>query len=372
MRQALTVLMARFRTADKKILADQLADIYGLIDRLKSPEAGCVCSQDLIRPVEPFLEPPAAPFKADLALTYACNNACGHCYNENGRKKMASLSVDKWLKVLERLRQIGIPHVIFTGGEPTLMPFLPKLAGQAAGLGLVPGLITNGRLLSNLSLVRDLKGAGLDHVQITLESPDPATHEAMTGARSFEQTVKGIENCLKSGLHTITNTTLTSRNKDQALILIEYLAGLGLKTLAMNGMICAGRGRGFQEALTEEELGPLLTGIREKAGDLGLNFLWYTPTAYCRLSPVELDIGVKRCNAAEYSICIEPDGRVLPCQSYYQPCGHILNDSWDTIWNSELFRTIRNRIKNPREAGLARMCWDCPDLTVCGGGCPLK
>jgi radical SAM protein with 4Fe4S-binding SPASM domain len=71
-------------------------------------------------------------------------------------------------------------------------------------------------------------------------------------------------------------------------------------------------------------------------------------------------------------MCIEPDGAVLPCQSYYVSVGNILRDSWEHIWHSELFHTFRERNTAPQKAGLPAMCWDCPDLTVCGGGCPLE
>lgn len=103
-----------------------------------------------------------------------------------------------------------------------------------------------------------------------------------------------------------------------------------------------------------------------------MRFLWYTPTEYCQLSPLELRLGMKRCNAGEYSCCIEPNGDVLPCQSYYQPAGNLLRDPWERIWESPLFRAFRNRGSEPEAAGLPEKCRHCPDFPVCGGGCPLE
>jgi radical SAM protein with 4Fe4S-binding SPASM domain len=90
------------------------------------------------------------------------------------------------------------------------------------------------------------------------------------------------------------------------------------------------------------------------------------------MSPVELDLGAKRCNAAEYSICIEPNGDVLPCQSYYVAAGNILKDPWSSLWQGALFRSFRDRGADPRNAGLPEKCWSCPDLPLCGGGCRLE
>ena len=77
-------------------------------------------------------------------------------------------------------------------------------------------------------------------------------------------------------------------------------------------------------------------------------------------------MGVKGCTAALYSMCIEPDGAVLPCQSYYQPLGNLLGDSWDSIWNHELSLRLRER------RGLPAKCGDCALIAECGGGCPLQ
>jgi len=205
---------------------------------------------------------------------------------------------------------------------------------------------------------RSLARAGLDHATVRGEA--------------FRETVAGIESCLAAGLHTITNTTLTKENRSGALQTVEFIHELGVRSFAMNGMICAGGGRHNAQSLSESELIPLLHEVQDRASELQMRFLWYTPTEYCRLSPLELHLGAKTCNAAEYSMCIEPNGDVLPCQSYYRPVGNLLRDDWRAIWDSDLFTTLRMRREAPAEAGLPQRCWDCADLQVCGGGCPLQ
>ena len=70
----------------------------------------------------------------------------------------------KWF--LDRLWEVGIPHIVFTGGEPTLRPDLPELIAHAEMNGQITGINTNGRLLRNESFVDELVSAGLDHIQI--------------------------------------------------------------------------------------------------------------------------------------------------------------------------------------------------------------
>lgn len=375
--QAAAALQARFAGLSRAQAAAEVSPLFAMVDRFRRPERGCpTCALAELprapgRPAAPFSTPIHAPFKADLALTYGCNNACSHCYNEPGRLGMASLTGPEWRQVIDRLHAVGVPHLIFTGGEASLHPDLLDLIAYADGRGQVCGLNTNGRRLAHAPFARALAGAGLSHVQITLASHRAEVHDAINGAAAFRQTVRGIENALAAGLHTITNTTLLRANAGEIEPLLDFLHQLGLRTFALNGLIHSGGGFAGQ-ALTEAELAPLLVRVRDRAAALGMEFLWYTPTEYCRLSPVELEIGAKRCNAGEYSLCIEPNGDVLPCQSFYVSAGNLLRDPWDQIWNSALFHSFRGRGQDPRWAGLPEKCWACPDLPLCGGGCRIE
>ena len=150
----------------------------------------------------------------DLALTYRCNNDCAHCYNARPRR-YPELSTAEWKDSLDRLWEIGIPHVVFTGGEPTLRPDLPELIAHAERNGQITGLNTNGRRLKDPALVQALVDAGLDHVQITLESHDaanPRPHGRRRTAPGTE-TVAGIRNALATRLYVMTNTTLLDRQR---------------------------------------------------------------------------------------------------------------------------------------------------------------
>lgn len=365
--------MWRRAGGDSRRLVEHVDAVCRLIEHLRTTSDTCTtCGLAGVSWAPPFSTAVRAPYKADLALSYGCNNACRHCYNPPQRTCMPSLGLREWQRVLRKLADIGIPHVIFTGGEPTLFAGLAELIATADSLGLVTGVNTNGRRLADRRFAQSLADASLGHVQITLESCDATVHDAMTGAASFGETVQGIRNALAVGLHTITNTTLTQRNADPPEPLVDFLFELGLRTMAVNGMIYSGCGRETEDALEERALAALLVRINRRAAERDMRLLWYTPTAYCRLSPLELGLGPRRCNAGEYSLCIEPNGDVLPCQSFYEPAGNLLADPWESIWNSRLFRSFRDRTEQPEACGLPRECWDCPELEVCGSGCRIE
>jgi radical SAM protein with 4Fe4S-binding SPASM domain len=369
---AVQAMRASWGGASVEALRGDLARMRRTVDGLASEDGCPTCAVELPRTAL-FGRRARAPHKVDLALTYACNNDCPHCYNEPDRFDLDSLPTDAWRAVLDKLASVGVPHVIFTGGEATLHPGLIDLIAHAHALGMVAGLNTNGRGLSRGGLAERLRVAGLDHVQITLESHVPAVHDAMVAApRAFGQTVAGVRAALAAGLHVLTNTTITRANAGALEDTVDFLHGLGLRTFAMNGMIYSGGGHSNPDALPSDRLPPLLIGVRDRARELSMRFLWYTVTEYCELSPVELEIGAKRCNAGEYSMCVEPDGSVLPCQSYYTSAGHILRDPWETIWKGALFRSFRDREADPDLAKLPTKCRSCPDLPLCGGGCRIE
>ena len=352
----------------------EIERIFDMVDEFQHPTGDCpTCLLDGSLEKSPLFSIGVnAPYKVDIALTYGCNNECPHCYNERDRLNMPSLPLDDWKKVISKLTERGIPHLILTGGEATLHPDLPEIIRYADEEGMIVGLNTNGRHIAHQGYMDGLAAAGLNHVQVTLGSHKAELHNAMMGAESFEQTVRGIKNAISSDVHVITNTTLMRNNMEDAEEIIDYLYELGIRTFAMNGMIYSGGGFAHPTAIREEEMPVLLERVRDHAGKLGMRFLWYTPTEYCRMSPVELEIGAKRCNAGEYSLCIEPNGDVLPCQSYYVSAGNILHDDWDEIWGGELFRSFRDRELDPKWAGLPEKCWECPDLALCGGGCRIE
>ncbi len=360
---AVARLAAHLRMPGPRVRRDYRATL-AKIDRLVRRDDLCPVSFFDVQTIDAFQTPVSAPYRMDLALTYRCNVNCGHCYNQ--RRESGELSTSEWQEAMRRLWRAGVPHVAFTGGEPTLRNDLADLVEFAENLGMVTGLLSNGVLLADAARTESLRAAGLDYVQVTVESADAGIHDGMVGASAHSATVAGIRNVLSRGIHLLTNTTITHRNRDGIERLPPFLKELGVSSMAVNSIIKAGRSRHGDDGFAEEELTPLITGLARQAADLGLKFTWYTPTRYCRMNPVELDLGPKQCTAGKYNLAIEPDGTVIPCQSFYRPLGHILTDSWDALYRGDFLEGLRRRDWKPE------MCGDCPWLPLCGGGCPLQ
>ncbi len=386
--ESVSAIQHRYRVSCRQALSD-LSTFDLQLSNLIRPDGACPIHELDLETVAPFSARPSAPYRMDLALTYRCNNDCAHCYNvrpippappfpsrEGGMGGLgpAEFPTADWKRVLDKIWELGIPHVVFTGGEPTLRNDLPELIAHAEANGQITGLNTNARRLSEPRYVEQLLAAGLDHVQITVESHEPEIHDRMVCAKgAWKQTVQGLKNALReapqwgaSPLFVMTNTTMLRDNVQTIPATLDFLAELGVPTVGLNALIYSGRGATVGSGLDERELAPLLEIARAKTEARSQRLIWYTPTQYCNFDPMALDLGVKGCSAALYNMCVEPDGSVLPCQSYYQPLGNILKDGWNSIWNHELSIKLRERQALPEK------CTGCALLSECGGGCPLQ
>lgn len=362
--QVIKILQKQYQ-ADAAEIRQDYQDLSIKLDELIKPDGACpVCELELETTI-PFSAKPSAPYRMDLALTYRCNNNCSHCYNARPRN-YPEMNIEKWKQVIDRVWDLRIPHIVFTGGEPTLFEALPELVAYAENKGLITGLNTNGRMLADRDYLQTLINAGLDHVQITLESHDPTIHDHMVAAKgAWGETTAGIKNVMETQLYIMTNTTLLTHNCSSIDETLVYLGQLGVPTIGLNALIYAGKGKTVGTGLHEEELPPLLEKARQITQDNGQRLIWYTPTQYCHFNPIQLNLGVKGCTAALYNMCVEPNGEVIPCQSYYHSLGNILQNKWKSIWEHPLALELRNRSNVPQG------CKTCDFLQECGGGCPL-
>lgn len=357
--------VSRVFNADKAEISYDVNQTTSRINELIRPNGACPIHELELDVTMPFTTALTAPYRMDLALTYRCNNDCHHCYNARARS-FPEMRTEDWKRVIDKVWDLAIPHIVFTGGEPTLREDLPELISYAEQKGLITGINTNGRRLSRSDYLQSLVNAGLDHVQITLESHLNTIHDELVNCRgAWDQTTEGIRNVLNTRLYMMTNTTLLQPNSKYLGDLLEFLTKLGVPTIGLNSLIYSGKGANVNSGLKESELEHYLSIAKDHVQQSGQKLIWYTPTQYCHFDPVTQELGIKGCSAARYNMCVEPDGSVLPCQSYYSSLGNILVDPWQNIWNHPLSVSIRERTNVPEK------CHDCSLLAECGGGCPL-
>jgi pyrroloquinoline quinone biosynthesis protein E len=162
------------------------------------------------------LPPISRPLSLLAELTYRCNLQCAYCYNPLDLGSYRDeLAIDDWLRVIGEAAQLGVLQIHFSGGEPTLRPDdLVAMIAAARENDLYTNLITQGTFLSEALLDR-LAGAGLDHIQLSVQGADAATGDAIAGAVVHERKFDALRRIVARGQFALTiNCVLHRANID--------------------------------------------------------------------------------------------------------------------------------------------------------------
>jgi len=308
------------------------------------------------------------PVLSEIALTYRCQNRCFFCYAsapDRGRS-VPHMTTGQVKIILDKIvDQARVPTVSFTGGEPTLRPDLPELIAYARSRGLRTNLITNGLRCAEEGYAVSLAEAGLNSAQVSLEAGDAATHDAVVAhPGAFARTLQGVRNLKAAGIHTHTNTTINARNRHALPAMVDFLADMEQEYLSMNMVIRTGDAVGMPD-VGYDEIGQVVLPLKDRAEERGMRFVWYSPVPYCLFNTAAHGLGSQGCAAADGLLSIAPDGQVLPCSSFEQGIGNLLEEDFATIWNRREARYWRDKDFLPPG------CKDCDLAHLCCGACPL-
>ena len=134
-----------------------------------------------------------------ISVTDRCNLRCKYCMPAEGietKKHEDILSYEQIVKIVKIGKEMGIKNVRITGGEPLVRLNLPELIAELNELDLNDiSLTTNGVLL--VEKAEELKKAGLDRVNISLDSLDKDKYKEITRRDQYARVMAGIEAALE-------------------------------------------------------------------------------------------------------------------------------------------------------------------------------
>ncbi len=248
----------------------------------------------------------SAPYRLDCAVTYRLADSAGQALAPTKRVDR-ELSTAEWCGIFDKAWSHGIPHIILTGGEPTLRDDLPDLIAHTETNGQVVGIISDGLKLADNDYLQKLLQTGLDHLMLCLNPDDETAWQALTNATAAD-------------LFVAVHLTVTDQNKGNMAQVLERLSKLEVRGLSLSA--------------SDPALHPALTPLRNQAATLGLPLVWDLPVPYSTFNPVALETQQDNlpAGAGHAWLYVEPDGDVLPAQGINQVLGNILRDPWEKIW----------------------------------------
>ncbi len=138
-----------------------------------------------------------------ISVTQRCNLNCVYCGKEDCAKKATELSPFKYYTIARAFAKCGIKKIRITGGEPLVRNDIAKIVRLLRTISEIEtiSLTTNGVYLKQYA--KELKSAGLDSVNISLDSTDGSTYHHLTGADVLQKVMEGVDEAEKAGLSPI-------------------------------------------------------------------------------------------------------------------------------------------------------------------------
>ncbi len=251
-----------------------------------------------------------------LSVTDRCNLRCIYCMAEDGVCKLRHgdiLSIEELTEIAAASYDLGIRKIRLTGGEPLVRKGILPLCRNIKAIdpAIELDMTTNGSLLSECA--QELKEAGVDRLNISLDTLDPDTYRSITRCGEIGRVLEGIKAAGSAGFaHTKINTVLIGGVNDNDIFDIMRLAKDSdvsvrfIELMPMHITACWDKSRFVTAEVVERHL-----RSTDLVGFDGVARL-YRPQGFVGtvgiISPLSQSF-CDRCN----KIRVTPDGKLKPC-----------------------------------------------------------
>ncbi len=298
-------------------------------------------------------------------VTRNCNLRCSHCYSSSGMGHWQDLPLSDWLNGIKEASDMGVKHILLSGGEPLARGDLPLIAKEAKERGISVELSTNGTMLKGK--LDDLKRY-VDYVGVSIDGPEHI-HDSFRGVEgAFRKAVEGIRYSRELGLKTGVRFTFTKQNYKYMEQVFRLVEEQGLQRVCFYHLGYVGRASRDMDIDNGERMNLIRKVIElTKEADFEVltadnpvdGVLLYHITRSQRVLDLLKRTGGNK--SGERIADISPDGTIYPDQFTRVKIGELRNlrDTWDhpTEFLSKL-KARRNYVK----------CSSCRFFDVCNGG----
>ncbi|MDH3667939.1 MAG: pyrroloquinoline quinone biosynthesis protein PqqE [Paracoccaceae bacterium] len=310
---------------------------------------------------------PGPPMALLAELTHRCPLACPYCSNPVDLvRRSAELPTEAWVSVLREAAEIGVLHVHFSGGEPASRRDLEALVAVAAEAGLYTNLITSGVGLTEVR-IQALAERGLDHLQLSVQAPEPALADRISGYRDAlaqKRAVAAWTN--RAGMALTVNAVMHRANLGLLPQTIDMAVELGAQRLEVahvqyHGWALRNRGALLPTRAQADAARAIVDEARSRLS--GILQTDYVPPDHFAQFP-------KPCMGGwgQVGMTITPEGKVLPCHAA-ETIPHLTFEAVGSrplgeIWaDSAAFNAYRGT------DWMSETCRACPRREIDFGGC---
>ena len=318
-------------------------------------------------------------------FTNRCNLSCMHCYSKADLDAVDTLTTEKIIETLPKLKANGVKFLIFSGGEPLTRKDLYEIADKCKEIGIITYLSTNGLYVGKKNAKKIIDT--FNYVGISIDGSEK-THDYFRGLDgSFRESMKAVK-LLNSfeGAKVGIRFTITKETYDDLEFIFDLAEKENIPKVYVSHLVYSGRGLDNLEMdLSKEQRRTAVEFILNKAfeyresgkdieivtGNMeqdAILFLELFGKKYPDLKQEMKDrlISWGGNSAGRKLLNIDSEGNVKPDPFFPETIGNIFDSDFSDIWTnnpSELLKTLR---VHPR--GISGKCSDCDFINICNGG----
>lgn len=195
-----------------------------------------------------------APFLVIWEVTQACDLACLHCRaSATPDRDPRELETREGFALLDEIRGLGDPLMVFTGGDPLKRTDLFDLLRYSVGIGLRTTVTPSATPLLTAAAIDGFRDVGVARMAVSLDGPDAASHDGFRRVGgSFDRTVFALRHACGIGLETQINTTVTRHNMHRLDEIAALVDSEGARLWSVFFLVATGRANETQDPDAEE------------------------------------------------------------------------------------------------------------------------
>ena len=251
-----------------------------------------------------------------ISVTQRCNLNCVYCGKEDCAKKAAELAPVQYFTIAKAFAKCGIKKIRITGGEPLVRNDIAEIVRLIRSIPEIEtiSLTTNGVYLKRYA--KKLKAAGLDSVNVSLDSTDGSTYRHLTGADVLHKVMEGIDESEKAGLSPIKINAVLMKgvNSDGAGELVNLAKERKIDVRFIELMPFSSEGENADLMVKGDEIlkqFPFLIPVKTEEGTAK----YYAAEGFRGRVGLISPVTHKFCNECN-RVRLLSDGRVKPCLGY--------------------------------------------------------
>ncbi|MFB6125306.1 MAG: TIGR04053 family radical SAM/SPASM domain-containing protein [Halanaeroarchaeum sp.] len=309
-------------------------------------------------------------------VTQACDLSCKHCRADaQPDRHPGELSTAEGKALLDDAATFGDGQlVVLSGGDPLKRDDVVDLVEYGVDRGLKMTMTPSGTDSLDPETVETLADAGLRRLAVSIDGPDPASHDEFRGEDgSFEQTLRAAKAAADAGLPLQVNTTVSRETVDYLPALRDLVADLGAVLWSVFFLVPVGRGS-VLDPIAPEEAEEVMEWLVEVQREAPFGVKTTEAPHYRRVLTQQTGAtkpgetapdGIRRrmgITAGNGFAFVSHTGLVYPSGFLPNAAGSVREQSVVDIYrDSALFQSLRD------PDSLKGTCGACPFKRVCGG-----